>query len=124
MPTPVSSQEDSMPRIRRPAAWRAHRPCWTTGDGQDSEVVELQDQRVPARTVVVLAGGQLLEPEPLVERDRRLVGVADLQDHRPGAEAADRRQPGSDQARSPIPRRRCAGGHDQPVQVGQLADRR
>ena len=84
--------------------------------GPARQVPEPQDQRVPTRPVVVVTGRQLLEPEPLVQGDRRVVVLADLEHHRARARRAgrppDRRRPGP---------RRCpvAGARrdHQPVQI-------
>ena len=76
---------------------------------------------MPARTVVVLAGRQLLEADLLVEGDRRFVAVVHLQDDGPHAQVTEQPQAGLDQfgtdASAPMARR-----HDQAVQIGQLAD--
>ncbi len=81
------------------------------------QVPELQDQRVPALAVVVLPGGELLEPELLVRGDRRLVVVRHLEQHRSGAVMVDGQQSGPDQCAAD-PLRGGAAGDDEPVQVG------
>ena len=45
------------------------------------EVIELQDQRVLTGSVVVLPGAELLKSQLLIEGNRRLVVVRNIQDH-------------------------------------------
>ena len=107
-PTPVSSQDDSMPRISGPLTTGLPFVSVAAGAGRRParQVPQPQDQRVPTRPVVVVACGQLLEPETLVQGDGRVVVPGDLQHHRAGAARAG---PPSDRPR-PGPRRCPAGG--------------
>ena len=102
-PTPVSSQDDSIPRISGPLTTRPPRRSDWPSRAPGRQVPEPQDQRVPTRPVVVVTSRQLLEPEPLVEGDGRVVVPRDLEHHRARARVPDRLQAGADQGRADAP---------------------
>ena len=85
------------------------------------QVVQLQDQRVLTGSVVVLPGAELLKTKLLVERNRRLVVVRDIQDHR-----AYPQLPHGLQARAnkistdPLPT--AAGFHHQAMKITKLTN--